>query len=474
MPRGKPNGIETAVALLLLWLPLAARLGAMLAPVRDPDVWWHLAAGRWIVDHGAIPRVDPFLSRGEAREWLDYSWSADVVWWLGYRAAGLAAPLVYAAVIDGMLLVVCALLARADRPSAPRRAFAAAMALVALGPRLMPRTYLVTALFTGVVLLFVRAVREGAPVRRGLWLVPMFAVWANVHVEFVDGWFFLGLGAIDAVLRREPDRRRALQLAGLTAACVAATLVNPFGVELLAHLVGWVHSYGGSDVVFEMQSLAFRQPEDYVLLALFAAAAAALAQAGDRSVYRWAGFAFAAAMSFHSRRAAWLIVLVSLDAIAELPALSRTRGDGARRPLVLPLALGAALAVAIFAWTAASRRDALAPTDEFPFGAARYAREHALAGPVYNHYNWGGFLRFALPDVPGNIDGRGTVFTTDEIVAAAAAWSGAPGWADDPPLQKAGFVVAGVRTAMAQLLRFDARFHVAYEDAVAVVFVRAP
>jgi hypothetical protein len=324
----------------------------------------------------------------------------------------------------------------------------------------MPRTYLVTALFTGAVLLFVRGVREGGSVRCGVWLLPMFAVWANVHVEFVDGWLFLGLASLEALLQGR-DRRRASELAGLTVSCVAATLVNPFGARLLARLAGWMQAYGGSDIVFEMQSLPFRQPEDYVLLVLFAAAVLALGQANDRSSYRWGSLVFAAGMSFHSRRAAWMIVLVSLDAVAALPALSVTREKTGPAKIVLPLALASALGVAMFAVLASARRDALAATDEFPFAATRYAREHALAGPVYGHYNWGGFLRFELPDVPGNIDG------------AAAAWNGAPGWADDPPLQKAGFVVAGVRTAMAQLLRFDARFRVAYEDPVAVVFVRA-
>lgn len=482
------TGAEIAIALALLVLPLLARLGAMLAPLRDPDVWWHLAAGRWIVDHHQVPVVDPFDSLGEAREWLDYSWSIDVVWWLGYRAIGLAAPLVCAAGLDGLVLVVCALLARADRASMPRRAFLGGAAFVALGPRLTPRTYVVTVLFTGVVLLYVRSVREGGPVRRGVWLLPMFALWANQHVEFVYGWFFLGLAAIEAMVVDWPDRRRALPLLALTAGCVAATLVNPFGVRLLARIATWLFAYGGNDVIYEMHSLPFRQPEDYVLLALFAAAVFAFAQTRERGFYPWATLAFAAEMSFHSRRAAWMIVLVSLEAAARLPILSRSRWRGAtpteaktekgERDPSAPLlfaALGASVVVATlaFACAAAARRESLVAVNDFPFAATAFARDRALVGPVFGHHNWGGFLRFALPDVPGNIDGRGTIFPPAEIFANGATWSGAPGWADDAALKRSGFVVADVRTALSQLLRFDARFRVAYEDAVAVVFVRA-
>jgi hypothetical protein len=461
------------VALVLLLLPQATRLAASLEPIIDPDVWWHLAAGRWIVDHGSIPSVDPFHTRGESREWLDYSWSADAAWWLGYRHIGLAAPLVYAALIDGMLLVLCALLARVDRPSRARRAFAAGIAYLALGSQLVPRTYLVTTLFTGIVLLFVRAVREGAPVRRGIALPALFMVWANVHVEFLYGWFFLGVAAVEALLQGRRERRRALELLGLTALCVAGAALNPFGPRLLLRLFGWIRAYGHSDIVIEMQALAFRQPEDYLLLALLSAAVVALVQTRDRSLYRWVSLVFAAWASFHSRRASWMIAVVSLDAIQALPVLSATTTPRGRASLLPALGVGAAVAVAAFACAAAARRESLVATERFPFGAVRYAREHALVGPIYNHYNWGGFLRFELPDVPGNIDGRGPIFSTQEIDDVSAAWRGEPGWGDDPLLQRAGFVVASVHTAMAQLLRLDARFRVAYEDAVSVVFVRA-
>jgi hypothetical protein len=474
------RGLELVVALLLLVLPLAVGLQGGLTPMSDPDVWWHLAAGRWILDHGKVPDVDPFLSRGVAREWLDYSWSIDASWWAGYRAIGLAAPVIYAAVLGGLLLVVCAALTRSSEPARPRRAFAAALGFVALGPYLPPRTYLVTVACTGCVLLVVRAARQGAALRRGWLLLPMFALWANAHVEFVYGLFFLGLATLDAALgdwrAGRLGRGRARDIAMLTGACAAATLANAFGPRLHGHLVEWSGTYAGSDMIFEMQSLAFRSPQDYLIVVLFAAAVYAKALNRDRSVYGWVALAFAAQMSFHSRRASWMVVLVSLESIATLPILSATRpGDeGARvRPLPLfpPLAALIAAAVAVFSCLAIVRRDALAATDEFPFEAARFARDSHLPGPVYNHYNWGGFLRFELPEVPGNIDGRGTLFTVDEIRRASETWAGAPDWASDEQLSQSGFVFARKQAALAQLLRWDPRFYAAYEDDLAVLFV---
>ena len=33
---------------------------SFLVPVWDIDFWWHIATGRWIVEHGQVPATDPF------------------------------------------------------------------------------------------------------------------------------------------------------------------------------------------------------------------------------------------------------------------------------------------------------------------------------------------------------------------------------------------------------------------------------
>ena len=33
----------------------------------DQDIWWHLRAGQWIVEHGALPATDPFYNLGRAK-----------------------------------------------------------------------------------------------------------------------------------------------------------------------------------------------------------------------------------------------------------------------------------------------------------------------------------------------------------------------------------------------------------------------
>src|SRR5215475_7883389 len=44
----------------------------------DPDVWWHVQAGKWIVEHGTLPITDPFSAFGEGKSWIAYSWLFEV------------------------------------------------------------------------------------------------------------------------------------------------------------------------------------------------------------------------------------------------------------------------------------------------------------------------------------------------------------------------------------------------------------
>ncbi len=48
------------LALLSLLILMAAIAFAARTTVRDPDIWWHLKVGDWIVQHHAVPYVGIF------------------------------------------------------------------------------------------------------------------------------------------------------------------------------------------------------------------------------------------------------------------------------------------------------------------------------------------------------------------------------------------------------------------------------
>ena len=107
-------------------------------------------------------------------------------------------------------------------------------------------------------------------------------------------------------------------------------------------------------------------------------------------------------------------------------------------------------------------------------GAVAYIHQNHLEGPLLNELSWGGFLIYAVPDIPVAMDGRTNVHTQDEIVHALPLWNGEHGWQERPELQRANLVISNHSWPLALLLRSDPRFRLVYEDKTAVLFQAVP
>ena len=73
-----------------LWV-LAAALTAWsfgFTAVSSSDLWWHLAAGRWIGEHRALPATDSWSFTAAGRPWINHEWLADLIYHGWARAFG--------------------------------------------------------------------------------------------------------------------------------------------------------------------------------------------------------------------------------------------------------------------------------------------------------------------------------------------------------------------------------------------------
>jgi hypothetical protein len=73
---------------VLPWLVAAAAAPAFLVKVKDSDVWWHLATGRWIAAHGRLPTTDPFTYTMQGRPWRLVNGLAELLLYGAERAFG--------------------------------------------------------------------------------------------------------------------------------------------------------------------------------------------------------------------------------------------------------------------------------------------------------------------------------------------------------------------------------------------------
>jgi len=107
----------------------------------------------------------------------------------------------------------------------------------------------------------------------------------------------------------------------------------------------------------------------------------------------------------------------------------------------------------------------------YPIQATQFVSDHHLQGPMYNSFDWGGFLIFNLRDYPVSIDGRNDFYGPAHFARVQNTMNGV-GYKDDPDFARAGFVLMERGQPLARVLALDPEFRLAYSDDLAVVFVR--
>src|SRR5687768_1196471 len=152
---------------LLLFVILAL---AAIAPIRSYDLFWHLATGRWIVEHRALPLTDPFTVGSDRVPWINGSWLAQVVAYALHGLVGLAGLSIVRGFGAALLFTLIYLFALRDaRPHI-------ALSLVALGfagamPTLDVRPASLAALFVVLAIVFRKTVAHAI----------LAATWINIH-----------------------------------------------------------------------------------------------------------------------------------------------------------------------------------------------------------------------------------------------------------------------------------------------------
>ena len=473
---------QVAKALLVAMLCSAPALicfrTAAGACVADADLGWHLRTGEWILQHHAVPHVDIFSRFGAGKPWQAYSWLYEVVLIRLYQWFRLDGVMLYMGV---MLTAIAAALYRLLsrlQPDFTRSAMLTMAVLTAISRLYTPRPWLFTILFFIFEIdILMQARRTGAS-RKLLWLPPLFILWANIHIQFINGLMVLGVAACEPLLARwwKPSisRLSGRSLWLTLGACTAAACVNPFGIGIYKVAHALASQPGVLNTVNEMRAMPFRSISDFLLLFLALTAVGVMFRFHRFFPFETAMLVIAILLSFRSQRDMWFLAIVAAVIVAEGLAARSTAEQPQRDALwTLPLSLGAtALMVLVTAFATQIRNDQLNGklAEEMPLKAVEVVRERQYAGPLYNTYAWGGFLIWSLRQ-PVTIDGRAAFYGDERIERSNRTWNGAPDWSSDPDLKSAGLVIAPVDAALAQLLRQDPRFELTYQDKIAAVFV---
>jgi hypothetical protein len=217
----------------LTWLALAVGTTLAVPLVRvGADARWLAAMGREIVLTGSIPARIPYAA-APSSHWANVPVLAELAFHALESAFGDRGLLFAQLVAVVLALGLLALDMRAARiPDAARASVVPCVLLAALPAFTVTRSQLFSLALFPLLLLLLRA-EARAPSRRIWLLVPLIALWSNLHGAVLVGLFVAGIYLVVERFRYHPIRS-----AGVLGASICAVFMTPALLRSGSYYVG--------------------------------------------------------------------------------------------------------------------------------------------------------------------------------------------------------------------------------------------
>jgi hypothetical protein len=390
---------------------------ALLVPAQN-DTWWHLAAGRDMVETGRVALTERWSHTAYGAAWPNYEWLSQVVFYVLYRVGGL--PLLTVAAAASIVGAYSLTWLNTRGPLEGRALLllvTAANATLVWAVRPQVFSLCLVAATLGLVLR-----------RRWLWLPPLFVLWANLHGGVALGGLVLVAALLAAALVERPA---AATIASAGFACLVAACLTPLGVWYWPEIV---ISLGRSstNAIAEWQPPPLEGPH-----VIFWSTIVSIPVVGFVFRRRLTSFdtvmpfvaaVLCAALAARSRRNVPVFFLLAIPAASRLlwngaaPAAAPPgdrRRSAALEPwrhrlhvAILGVTLVVAAAAVAYVWSA--RPDLLGWR---PMSVQAADAIRTCTPPMYNPYNEGGYLAWFVPSQPLFLDSRQDPYPVELVQA---------------------------------------------------------
>jgi hypothetical protein len=309
----RPSLSDLFFLFLTVWMFLSNPLGWQ-GLLRDADTALHIHIGQQILATGHIPTVDAFSFSKPGETWYAFEWLSEVVFAAAYNLASFKGVVLLAGMMIALYLTLLLKYAIWRGANGMISLVAVLLAAASSTIHFHARPHLFTLLFLTAAIWIIEHNRQKAG--RLIWaLVPLTALWANLHAGFMIFLVLLALRAIGCAA--EGRWKEAIQLAKVGVACALASLLNPYGIHLHLHIYETLRSTWIMNHVSEFMSPAFRSEVMYnFMILLFAGLFSVVSLIRARHFVEPLWILFLAYASLSSVRHTTIFVLIAAPIVA--------------------------------------------------------------------------------------------------------------------------------------------------------------
>lgn len=210
--------------------------------LREPDIWWQLLSGRWMLEHGQITHRDMFSFTMQGHKWVNVKWLYEIIIAIIEKILGPEGVILLQSVVNVAivyLLFRILKLFRIANNEKGTRFFAIISALLFLTLveyRMAGRPEMISHLMC-TLFLFLLWQFPRMEWKQIIWFLPLQCLWANMHEGYPVGLVMIGTvigGSLLAYLIKK-DRvylQQTIRSLVLFLASVCIILLNPNGFQL--------------------------------------------------------------------------------------------------------------------------------------------------------------------------------------------------------------------------------------------------
>ncbi len=384
--------------------------------LNDGDTYFHIAAGQWILDHGVIPRTDPFSYTFAGAPWVAHEWLAEIIMALAYRLGSWNGVVILFGLSTALTLgMLERYLTRWLTPLSATITLILAAACLSGSLLARPHMLALPLLEIWTAGLLIARERGQAP---SFFLLPVMLLWANLHGGFIFGLALIGPFALEAMIAAKTQWPQALCRWGIFGtAAVATAIVTPQGWHGLLFPLQLMD-------IKQLHAMVEWQPTNFLKLQPIDLALIALLYIGFTRGIRLPAIRLLVLtgvlyLALQYVRCQMLASIVGALMLAQplVIALGATSTKIQKAKYELPIMGGFVVLVAML--TVISLTHPIVRTDgpTSPVSAFAHVPEDLAAMPVLNDQAFGAYLIFkgVRPFIDGRIDMYGDAFMTEYL-----------------------------------------------------------
>jgi hypothetical protein len=459
----------------------------------DGDTGYHIRTGEIILRTWEIPTSDPYSFHSPPLKWTAHEWLSEVIMAVVFQLSGLTGVVLFFAFLLALThwLLYESLRSRSD--DIYLCAIVTLLATACSSAHWLARPHVFSLLITlGWCHLLDRFQYKNQNTL--VYMPPLMILWVNLHGGFIIGLVLIGIyfagnvayALISSGMKSHAYRRKAKTLLIVLLATLAASLINPFGWEILWFPIRVTSDRFLMDRVIEFLSPNFHEvlPFKYMLLAMIGALALSRSALNPIEVTLVLLLSY---MALYSARHISLfavvvspILLKSLESIVNqlsthiLQSYRKRVGNllaidtdvkGFLWPvgtvlLIVGLAVGGNLRYQF-------------SDEKFPVAAVEFMKKERITGNMFNNDEFGDYLIFtAWPEYRVFMDGRsdmyGEKYGSDYLRVANAQ----RGWKEVLEKYNITFVLFDTQSPLSTALLEQHDWQPIYSDRVATMFLK--